>query len=139
MVIESVEGLDPCFDKDVEIVTQGVLIGNCLRRDTGVFRDGDAIGDHRIDGVFERTEGVTIGCEERNALESWVGQYFDPVVGVMEEVPEFHMGATARAKPKPTRSKANFIPADISSMGAKVEANLPIEAEIDASAFLMAS
>ena len=74
LVVECVKGLDPCFDEDVEVVIEGVLIGKNLRRNTGVFGDGDAVRNHGIDGVFEGTEGITVGGEEGNALECWVCQ-----------------------------------------------------------------
>ena len=65
---------------------------------------------------------------------------FCPVDEIMgDDLPEFHIGAATKAKPRPTRSKANFRPADMSSMGANVEANLLIEAEIEVSALLIAS
>ena len=73
LAVEGVEGLHPCFDEDVEVVVEGVLVGKNLRRNTGVFGDGDAVGDHGINGVFESTEGVTVGGEEGNALKGWVG------------------------------------------------------------------
>jgi len=139
--VEGVESLGPCLDHNVKIIVEAVLSRQDLRRDASVFDNGNSIGDQWVDCVFECAEGVAVGLEEGDTFEGWLGQYICcctlRVFG--DDLPEFHTGAAASAKPRPTRSKANFRPADMSLIGAKVEANFPIVVVTDVSALLIAS
>ena len=70
--VPCVEGLGPRLDENVEVAVEVVLGGEDFGGDAGGFGDGDAVGNHGVDFVFEGTKGVIVAGEKGCTLENFV-------------------------------------------------------------------
>ena len=148
LLIIGVKGRVPGLDQIAHVGRQVVLGAQCGAGDGGVFGDSDAVGDGGVDPVFDRAEGIGVCFEERDHFEGWFVDFSFSVWKVESRgggrsirvgLPEFQTGENASAKPRPTRSKASFRPADMSSIGANVSPKRPIWVTMLPSALPMAS
>ena len=103
--------IEPCFL--ILHIEEGAYL-----LDVTVFDDLNPTGYQRHSRVLESPKGVRIGCEERNSLECFTVELATFLFGIVENLPEFHNGEAANARPIPMTSSSTFRLAELSSIGA---------------------